>query len=555
MELAEQQRQLARLETSLKANPNDLTSMLALAELHQVMNAPLKVMTVMEQVFNVYDSKKVSTSGARNEIAIRDGVRIVGLATSFWKQEKYVNKSTAGLRINTSDSRSNLLRQTISVVGTVRKEIVKAAAAPALPTEKDVNEQAIALQLSFLRESLGEYQESLSLLSDLISANAMETGFDLTYIIFRAAVILKHMGANKQAIEYLEFLVDDPPANDGYSKMHILAFLILVYEQSGPEYRIVLEKSYAELQVVYSAHLTDGDAKRPVTNQKKIDNLLSKKPISQSSEIWEMLALQAVDRCDYVLAAELLYLATEKAPSKGKLLHLLAEVYFLLNERENSVKVAERAFETQSNNSELRNLLLTVNPEKWIDRLRTVAVISKDANMTKEEEERRLSAAVKSPMKKSSIESESEVSQQDVGWLAKFKARASETISILHEDGPSGLLSSMGISKTPEQRAREAAEKERRRKERQARKDKKIADAMRREQNDLSRRKKRDPLVDGPARPPKPIYSEESIKLISAVRVSDGSGMHLYDPHLLALANIRQLVEKDEKDGVYRKRK
>jgi hypothetical protein len=51
-----------------------------------------------------------------------------------------------------------------------------------------------------------------------------------------------------QSIEYLEFLVDDPPSTDGYTKMHILALLALVYEQSGPQYRIVLEKTYGDLQ-------------------------------------------------------------------------------------------------------------------------------------------------------------------------------------------------------------------------------------------------------------------------------------------------------------------
>ena len=54
------------------------------------------------------------------------------------------------------------------------------------------------------------FQDSLSILSDLITTQA-SNGVDLTLIIFKAAILLKHLGSFTQAIEYLEFLIDDPP--------------------------------------------------------------------------------------------------------------------------------------------------------------------------------------------------------------------------------------------------------------------------------------------------------------------------------------------------------
>mgnify|MGYP003387471186 CR=1 FL=1 len=162
----------------------------------------------------------------------------------------------------------------------------------------------VAVQLAGVRALRGEIVEALATYSDLITVQAMDAGVEYTYIIFQAAVLLKHIGQNTQAIEYLEFLIDDPPVSDGYSKMHMLAFLTLVYEQSGSHYSIVKERTYTDLLHAYTSELSAG--KRPQTNLKKIEGMLSQKNISESSEIWEMLGLQAIERCDYVFAIELL---------------------------------------------------------------------------------------------------------------------------------------------------------------------------------------------------------------------------------------------------------
>ena len=162
----------------------------------------------------------------------------------------------------------------------------------------------VSVQLAGVRALRGEFTDALAAYSDLITVQAMDAGVEYTYIIFQAALLLKHIGQNAQAIEYLEFLIDDPPVSDGYTKMHVLAFLALVYEQSGSHFSIVKERTYDELFRVYSAELAAG--KRPQTNIKKMEGLLSNKTFAESSEIWEMLGLQAIERCDYVFAIELL---------------------------------------------------------------------------------------------------------------------------------------------------------------------------------------------------------------------------------------------------------
>jgi hypothetical protein len=70
------------------------------------------------------------------------------------------------------------------------------------PTFNTIKPIHTALKMSYVREVLGEFQASLALLSELISEQAVD-GVDLSYIIFKAAVILKQLGQAKQSIEYL----------------------------------------------------------------------------------------------------------------------------------------------------------------------------------------------------------------------------------------------------------------------------------------------------------------------------------------------------------------
>jgi hypothetical protein len=154
--------------------------------------------------------------------------------------------------------------------------------------------------LAYVIECHGNYQEALGIHSDFISQQAQD--LDLTLVIMKAAVLLTHLGSTNypQAIEYLEFLLDDPPESEGYGRTHVLAMLASLYEKSGDHYAVVLEQTFAQLQESYSKDLDKG--KTPVTNQKKMQSMITKRAFSKSSDIWEILAVQALDRCDLVMA-------------------------------------------------------------------------------------------------------------------------------------------------------------------------------------------------------------------------------------------------------------
>ena len=83
--------------------------------------------------------------------------------------------------------------------------------------------------------------------------------------------------------------------------------------------------------------------------------------------------------------------AMKKAPNKSRLLHLTAETYCILGEKDRAAKCAERAFVLQPQSNDLRNLLLVVSPEKWRDKMRIVpttgqAMVAKVEGEKKEKE-------------------------------------------------------------------------------------------------------------------------------------------------------------------------
>lgn len=60
----------------------------------------------------------------------------------------------------------------------------------------------------------------------------------------------------------------------------------------------------------------------------------------------------------------------------------------------------------------------------------------------------------------------------------------------------------------------------------------------------LATRRKRDPKVDGAARPVKPPYNEESIKMIHAIRSGELKQRHFYDDDLRGLVIIHTHLEQ-----------
>lgn len=348
--------EIEQVIAKLSKSPNDLDCVCRLASLYLDDNKITKSKPHADHAISLFKKGK--------SVPVQQGMDVADMLVKFWKCDKFVNK--ADLRINLSQDRMQVLNSS--------EEVLKAVIA-----KKDSEYgQLLSLKMAFAKESKGEFQPALALLSDLIAAQATNH-VDLSYIIFKAAILLKHVGQPKQCIEYLEFIMDDPPVHDGYSRTHVAAFLTHTYEQSGDKYKVFLPKAYKDLQEAFAQDM-------PAASQKLLRSLGKGNNFSQSSELWEILALQALDRCDYVLAAEFLSEAIAKAPGKGKLLHVLAEVYSLLNQKEQAVACAEEAYTVMPQSSEIRNLLLQLAPKVWTEKLRQMAPTTSTALEEREEE-------------------------------------------------------------------------------------------------------------------------------------------------------------------------
>lgn len=280
------------------------------------------------------------------------------------------------MRLNTSDERKEMLYGAEDVLISLANG--DASTGPF--------QQRVMAKLAHVKECLGLHAESLALLSELITMEA-DTGVELTYIIFKAAVILEHMGETAQAIEYLEFLQEDPPTTEGIGLTHVLGYLALCFENKGSIYLVALQGTYGPLQESY---LTDIAKANPAAVH-DVEKKFVKKSIKDSSDVWETLGLQALERCEMTMAFGLLHLASRKAPGKAALLHSCAELEQMFGRQEEALAFAKRAYKLQNTNADLRNLMLTLDPDSMREKLRTAAK-TKQTNISVEEEDKRIAA-------------------------------------------------------------------------------------------------------------------------------------------------------------------
>lgn len=451
------------------------------------------------------------------------GIDVCDLALKHWRTTRYANKET--LRINLSEDRAKQYSNVLKLLKKIQKEL-----------RDESLKNAIAFRTATIQENVGMIQDALQIYSDLIAAQAMDTGVDLTFVIMKASILLKHVGNHAQAVEYLEFLLDEPPEAEGYGRTHILAFLALTYEHhpKRQEFATTLKKTYEDLFESYAKDLSKGN--KPQTNARMLDKMLQDKTMGQSSEVWEMLSLQVIDRCEHVLAFELMSQAVEKAPTKHKSLYLLAEVCYQLNYIERAALFAERAFDIQPQNVELRGFLLLVAPEKWQDKLRNVAT-------TKVIRKGGPSSSAGSGLKVVRVGEDEE--PDDEGMLAKMSGGAAAAFTAIKNGGLS--------PEQAEKKAKQQAAREKRRKEKHARREKKAAlQKMEEEKVVVKKRtpgKPRDPSVDGPARPEKPQITQETLRLLEIAREGKNN-IHYYDRTMMTWAHARVDIERGERQLV-----
>lgn len=336
-----------QLEIEYHTNPRNIQTLCPLAEIYLAENR-------LERAGKLVDA-------ALKEIAkiptptINTGMMVLEIALKLWKADRFVSRGN--VRLNISSQRKKLLEDINDLCSALTKL-----------QDRDTF-QALSLQTAYVKESMGSYQDTLTILSDLITMQATD-GVDLSYIIFKAAILLRHVGHVKQSIEYLEFVFDDPPLQ-GLNRLHVAAFMAALYENSGEKYRVFLAKAYRDLISVINE---EADPKVHGASAKQYKRLesMTKNPAAfqANAEFWEVMAFQALERCEYVLAAEFLSVAIAKASNKGPMQHYLAEVYWLLGEKEQAEVQAERAFTVLPQSAELRNLLLQISPDKWAEKVR-----------------------------------------------------------------------------------------------------------------------------------------------------------------------------------------
>ena len=165
---------------------------------------------------------------------VNDRYEVSEIAYQQWKAEGSVPSGKDKIRINYSVERNRLLASIVRVLETILEEI-RPALAPIIEVETTKNPAEIdwrtpppgdtpivveavpvdplvdivKFRLATVKESSGALQEALALYSELIVAQTEHVSLDV--VIFRAALLLKHIGSTAQAMEYFEFLTDEPP--------------------------------------------------------------------------------------------------------------------------------------------------------------------------------------------------------------------------------------------------------------------------------------------------------------------------------------------------------
>ncbi len=511
---ADLEKELVTLNHDLEQTPDNFEMLYRMSEVMMSLERTGKASEYVMRAIGSYFGTPTTT---------QRGIDICDLALKHWRNSRYANKES--LRIDVGESRAKEYSNILKLLKKIQKEL------------KDESlKNAVAFRIATIQENVGMIQEALQVYSDLIAAQAMDTGVDLTFVIMKASLLLKHVGNHAQAVEYLEFLLDEPPETEGYGRTHILAFLALTYEHhpKRQEFATTLKKTYEDLLESYGKDLSKGN--KPQTNAKMLDKMLQDKSLGQSSEVWEMLSLQVIDRCEHVLAFELMSQAVEKAPTKHKSLHLLAEISYQLNYIERATMFAERAFDIQPQNVELRDFLLLVAPEKWQDKLRNVATTKTV---------RKGVAQAGSGSGKKIMKAGDEETPEDEGMLAKMSGGVGAAFTAIKNGGLS--------PEQAEKKAKQMAAKEKKRKEKHARKEKKAALQKLEEEKVVVKKrtpgKPRDPSVDGPARPEKPQITQETLRLLEIAREGKNN-IHYYDRVMMTWAHARVDIERGERQLV-----
>lgn len=157
--------EIGQLEVELAGNPDAFDKYGRMIELCLKANAKPRALTCVELGTNLLKTRQLSL-----ERTFEFACSLI----SFWKYERFAKKDT--IRVNLSQERKNYLLQAQDILQSL----------VVFPDISISMRYQILLKLAYVKESLGQLSQSLSILSDLITAEA-DDGVELAYIIFKAA--------------------------------------------------------------------------------------------------------------------------------------------------------------------------------------------------------------------------------------------------------------------------------------------------------------------------------------------------------------------------------
>jgi len=317
----------SQLEGQLRQSPNDASCLCALAALLCKHGAGRDAAPLL--------ARARLAAGNSNEVDDPTVLRkLAGAHVSLWR----ATRATPQGHVNGAPARYSLLDHASEFYDQALG-YPENAASPA-----SLSEAAVCFELR------GELRDALAQHSSIVSSFPLWPGVHI--VIWRCAVLLKHLGDVPQATHYMEYIVDMPPVEAGYSLMHVTAMLSSLYAAAGNTVKAA--QKLVQMRSLYEA-VAPAAVRAPPHGTAFAD----------WSGPWAFIGREACDRSDYALAAEAYSEAVDRERTAPELWLALAESLNALGEEDRALAAAEAGHALDTAHQRLRDDLCAWAPAKW----------------------------------------------------------------------------------------------------------------------------------------------------------------------------------------------
>lgn len=339
---AGESRQRQKLEQRMRERPRDNAIVIALATLLAAKNNP-------ERAQALIDRAAVAVPNDEHCAVLLRKLAIAHIA--LWKADR--NKPGAPEFINCSDKRRSNLDKAMVLFD-------QALAHP----ENSASPIALG-EMATTRMHQGQLKPALKEFGAIIQQ--FPTYDKINTFIFRSAVLLRFHGSFDQALQYFEYLLDDPPTTIGYGELEVLMLVGVGCETANYDGKARRTFHDAEKEWKRLGH------EEPAANQ----------DFAKWSLPFRTLADKALHRCDYCLAVLFLEELLSLEPTIVGYIQL-GECLALMGEHNRALAAMEAAHEADPDNMHVRRSLIELAPNKWEHKLDEQAA----KRQQKEKEER-----------------------------------------------------------------------------------------------------------------------------------------------------------------------